>query len=251
MTLSMLTDKSYWESEWSAEIKGVNRSQSEQLLSPLIDFLDSRQSEPLKVLEIGCCPGEMLRAISHCLPNASLSGVDICSGALESTAIFLDHESIQADLHCVSLEDFSPKDKFDVIFSIGLLEHFENPLSAIEKMLKLLSPRGIFFATVPQYNTWLQRRLIHVVDPGMWQAHDPLLMNELRFKQVMSKAGLTAIQSGIVGCPSLRSVRKQRGILATISQLGARSINYTFRNLRTKPIFGWGTAVFGLGIKST
>lgn len=39
-------------------------------------------------------------------------------------------------------------DVFDVVFSLGLLEHFENVSEVLKEMVRILKPGGLFFATI-------------------------------------------------------------------------------------------------------
>lgn len=100
------------------------------------------------LLEIGC--GTSTLTLSLAPEITSLTGVDISEEALErsrnkalemkvTNAVFLNAD-------CLNL---SFKDAFDVVWSQGLLEHFDDPQTVVNEHFKALKPGGIALLSVP------------------------------------------------------------------------------------------------------
>ena len=246
-----LTDKSYWESEWAKSETGKNRStaSSVQLLGPLQKMLGRDARLLHDVVEIGCCPGDMLLALRATLPDARLVGVDICHDALMSTRARLDTEDVDVELRNADVMDIDGDEEFDLVASFGLLEHFIDPSRVIQIMHRLLRPQGLIYVTVPQYSHRLQRAVSATIDPDVWRTHHPMLMNETGLMLSLSKAGFADIQLGLAGSPSIRTKRSRTDVAAVVVQATGRAWNLFSRTVLRRPIFGWGTMVWGIGRK--
>lgn len=86
-----------------------------------------------------------------------------------------------------------PPAAFDVIFSAGLIEHFDDPSSVLEIFGRALRPNGVIITLVPNLVGWwgdLQRR----VDPHLFSLHRAYRCDEL--DGVHGAAGLAPIEAG-------------------------------------------------------
>lgn len=246
-----LTNKKYWEAEWARNETGKNRSiaSSLHLLYPLQKTLGRDLRLPHDVLEVGCCPGDMLLALRATMPNARLVGVDICHDALMSTRTRLDTEDVDVELRNADVMAMEGIEEFDLVVSFGLLEHFVDPSCVIKSMFRLLRPQGLIYVTVPQYNHRLQRAVSATIDPDVWRTHHPLLMNKAGLMSSLSEAGFADIQVGLAGSPSIRTKRSLSDVEAVLVQATGRAWNLFSRTVLRRPIFGWGTMVWGIGRK--
>ena len=100
------------------------------------------------ILDIGCGKGLLLRNFSLRYPKWNLFGIE------PSKKASLYHKRIipSADIHNGGFEDaIFEKNKFDVIFSNGVLEHVPKPLEFLKFTRNLLKEEGICFIGVPNF----------------------------------------------------------------------------------------------------
>jgi SAM-dependent methyltransferase len=67
-----------------------------------------------------------------------------------------DIKIIEADLFT-----YTPAEKYDLVLSFGLIEHFSDTKAIIETHLQFLKPGGVLFITLPNFtgvNGWVQRK---------------------------------------------------------------------------------------------
>ncbi|HSW76688.1 MAG TPA: class I SAM-dependent methyltransferase [Candidatus Saccharimonadales bacterium] len=96
-----------------------------------------------RVLDLGCSMGTML--ISFARAGAIVTGVDLSSVSLDLCRKRLDVFGLKADLYCGNAEEldtFLPVEKYDLIYSFGVIHHSPNPKKIIEQLSYYLKPEG-------------------------------------------------------------------------------------------------------------
>ncbi len=106
-----------------------------------------------EVLDLGCGPGNNLKALSK---YGTLTGADASTAALK-----LARQDFDGPLDEIWLPDKLPyADKqFDLIVMLDVLEHVEDHIGAMHRILRILKPGGVLAMTVPALR-WL------------WSSHD-------------------------------------------------------------------------------
>jgi 2-polyprenyl-3-methyl-5-hydroxy-6-metoxy-1,4-benzoquinol methylase len=109
------------------------------------DFADFERWKGLRVLEIGCGIGT--DTIGFARAGASVTAVDLSDRSLEVASqraeVFGLEDRIrflQADVE--QLSDFLPAEKFDLIYSFGVLHHTPHPDRALRVLRQYLQPGG-------------------------------------------------------------------------------------------------------------
>lgn len=100
------------------------------------------------MLELGC--GRASLTLSLCPEIEKLVGVDISEVAVAQAAQFASQHGI-ANAHFL-LDDctrLSLTEKFDFVWSQGLLEHFDDPLIVAREHFRALAPGGVALLSVP------------------------------------------------------------------------------------------------------
>jgi len=112
-------------------------------------YLISNYPPPIEILEAGCGLGRWVIPLSEI--GYSVTGIEI-----EKNAIDLINQNYQSpNLTLVNGDIFDmpfSENHFDIILSLGVLEHFETQElqdKAITEHLRLLKDDGLFFVTVP------------------------------------------------------------------------------------------------------
>ncbi len=141
-----------------------------------------------RFLEIGCAPGKMLAWVGQKL-GAEVAGLDYSPRGMALTRGLLQKLDIQADLRCEDLAatSFTP-DSFDVVYSAGLIEHFDDPSEVVRQHVRLARPGGLALVTVPHYGGFYgryQRQL----DPQNLAVHNLGIMQTEALRQ-LAPAGL-------------------------------------------------------------
>ena len=95
----------------------------------------------------------------------------------------------KAGAHCARIhigrfdKSFQPSKGFSLILMLDVLEHLEDPVSAVRHALSLLSPAGVLVITVPAFNL-------------LWTNHDTINEHFIRytktsFRTLAQQAGMT------------------------------------------------------------
>jgi ubiquinone/menaquinone biosynthesis C-methylase UbiE len=147
-----------------------------------------------KVLEAGCGTGYFSLYFQN--RGAEVYSLDFSLKALEITKrIVVDCTLLQADVRKIPIRDGF----FDVIFTDGLLEHFENPEIILEEFKRVLNPNGIIITVVPNKFAF-------------WQLLRPFIMkgieeHPLTLKQLVKlhkNVGLVPLEYGGVNVVPIR-----------------------------------------------
>lgn len=118
------------------------RDLAEDVIRNLQDSLSSRRIRGHSFLEVGCNKGYLLYMLK-------------CMGAARCLGIDPDPNSgIGAEKYGVDIVQgfFHPetmKEKFDVVFSYGVVEHMDNPLAFLKGLKDCTKENGIVFTAVP------------------------------------------------------------------------------------------------------
>jgi len=129
-----------------------------------------------KILELGCAAGRLGRAIKE-RQLCYLVGIELNPIAAQEALKFFD-EVITGDMD--TLEFPFPEGFFDCIICADILEHLKDPWQVLEKITRLLVPRGMIVCSIPNI------RNIGILDnlvKGKWQYQDAGILDRthLRF----------------------------------------------------------------------
>lgn len=120
------------------------------------ELLDGRVGDK-KCLEIGCGRGSLSAYFADDGWDCTL--LDISSTVIDQAKVAFDAAELKAnflvaDCNKMPIEDNS----YDLIFSIGLLEHFADSKNVISEQIRILKPGGLFIAyVVPELKTNIQK----------------------------------------------------------------------------------------------
>ncbi len=98
-----------------------------------------------KVLDVGCGTG--LFAYKAANKGASVLGIDFSIKAIE----IAQSKFKRSNLKYAQMDVKKIKEKYDVIVSLGTLEHMDNPLLILELFKKHLNPKGKIIITSPNW----------------------------------------------------------------------------------------------------
>jgi SAM-dependent methyltransferase len=144
------------------------------------------------LLEIGCANSVWLPYFARL--GFRVAGIDYSEIGCAQTRAAFDAAGVDAELVCA--DAFSPPEsfieRFDAVFTLGVLEHFDDTAKAIAAFARFLRSGGVLLTVVPNVrgaNGLVQR----VVNPRVLRMHVPLTPAALSSAQ--TAAGLTTISS--------------------------------------------------------
>ena len=147
-----------------------------------------------RLIEIGCAQSVFLPYFARYL-GFQVTGIDQSELGCERARQVLEREGVPGTVCCADL--FAPPAEllgsFDVAFSQGVIEHFDNtskPLAAIARFLK---PGGSMVNFVPNL-TGILGQYQKVLDRALYEAH--VVMDDARLAEAHRQAGLEVRSAG-------------------------------------------------------
>lgn len=218
-----LTDISYWEGLQgppSIELDHKNiirRWIDEKFVIFKID------SEVRSCIEIGCYPGRYLGMMSQ--RGFVVSGVDYISYAKEIPALIEAAGGRVGEFFCGDFREFTPKQKFDLVFSLGFIEHFNDWEELLRKHIEMVSPGGYLLIEVPNYRGVFQRIPRFVFDHEDYRRHNIEAMSLAAWSRICEDAGLEVLRGDAIGGYGLWFIRKPGVIQRKLRSLLVRVLD--------------------------
>jgi 2-polyprenyl-3-methyl-5-hydroxy-6-metoxy-1,4-benzoquinol methylase len=182
-TAEKLSSQEYWDHVLEeAKLPRVNTRRAYHL-SITMDFIDSfiRNKGYTSFFEVGCGSSGWLPYFAHEY-GLKVSGIDYsavgCRLAEENLRIL----SIPyGEIICKDIFEDNCTDgkKYDIVFSYGVIEHFESPEDITRIFSSFLNPGGIMITLVPNLNGfmgWLSRHYI----PDIYKMHRVISKQQLQ-----------------------------------------------------------------------
>ncbi|NJL62060.1 MAG: class I SAM-dependent methyltransferase [Methylacidiphilales bacterium] len=104
------------------------------------------QKQNIRILDAGCGSGVGTEYLVHLNPFAEVVGIDLSAGTLEVAKERCQRSGAnRAEFHQLSLFDVEQlPGEFDLINSVGVLHHTNDPIRGIQALANKLAPGGIF-----------------------------------------------------------------------------------------------------------
>ena len=147
-------------------------------------------------LELGCTPGGWLHYFNTEF-GYKVSGLDNASQGIEITRKNLDMLGVRGDLYFGDALNYTFDRQFDVVYSAGLVEHFNPPGDILGRHVKLLSDKGYVVVSVPNLFSPFYKTLQGVIGKEWLKRHIKILPSDLRL--FAQKSGLNILYCGYVG----------------------------------------------------
>ncbi|MCK7489733.1 MAG: class I SAM-dependent methyltransferase [Anaerotruncus sp.] len=149
-----LTDNLFWDQYWNdvklpVEIKEIDSTPYiKEILNIFNLYLPKDKN--INILEIGGAPGGYLAYMAKNFMY-NVSAIDYSEVGCKKTIENFKILNIPVSIYNIDIinGNLSQLPLFDIVYSIGLLEHFSEPLAIIEKHTKLIKPNGLLMLGVP------------------------------------------------------------------------------------------------------
>ncbi len=155
---------------------------------------------PIKVIELGCGTGYHTLQMTKLYPVAKVTLVDFNASVLKDTEKRLACLKCEKEFWLRDLLSLEPDEKYDIVHSQGLLEHYtpDERKRLICLHRDLLTPNGIAVILVPTpslpYRFW--RGLLEKLH--LWIYPDETAISKAEFTQELESSGLEILK--IQGC---------------------------------------------------
>jgi 2-polyprenyl-3-methyl-5-hydroxy-6-metoxy-1,4-benzoquinol methylase len=209
-----VTTKEYWDRYWGEDkprfaTYDISRGQFHSyhlLLSECLPRTRARLGiRRLRLVDCGCGEGLILRFVREQQPDVDVWGIDY-SDAIEKARrmgeeLGYDFHLIKGDLFevCRSGESGS----FDVLMSMGLIEHFEDPAWVLTQLARIVTPGGCMITVIPNFDGpfnffW------RLFDPSNYRHHVPI--SNARLVEMHKAIGLEDVMFHTMGTPSIPGI---------------------------------------------
>lgn len=120
--------------------------------------------------EVGCFPGRYLAVFGE--KGYELNGIDLTGRVEKDLPVWLKSQGFR--IGSFEKRDFlkyRPNEKYDVVCSFGLIEHFINWPELIKKHLELVKDNGYLVISTPNFRGLVQRLLHRTLDEESFRRH--------------------------------------------------------------------------------
>jgi len=148
----------HWNDNWACPPRmRLPRAYSSSIRDRM-SLLRGEVGHGMKFLEIGCAPGKMLSWVAAVL-GAEVSGLDYSEPGVRVARRLFGELGLVADIRNEDVFSTTFAERsFDVVYSAGVIEHFEDPSQIVRIHAELLKPGGVALITVPNlrgfYGRW-------------------------------------------------------------------------------------------------
>lgn len=185
MTENEKTDLKHWESAWAATPRMRFPSKIDIGIRNIQDLLKQYLRPGIRYIEVGCAPGKILSWVGREI-HSLVHGIDYSPTGVRTAKWLCDGLNIKSDIRCEdAIKNSFESESFDLVFSCGLVEHFEDPISIVTAHLNLLAPGGIALIAVPNYSG-IYLKLQSWCDEENLQIHNIKIMSVSRMNKLIA-----------------------------------------------------------------
>lgn len=190
-----ITDKEYWDNYWSNyQYDSIPKKLVFEKYMPLI-------SKGNDFIEIGGFPGLFAAAfylrgikditiLDFYINKDLIRNFEIKNNLPEGTIKYIESDFF----------DFKSEKKYDIVFSYGFIEHFENTTDVINRHINLMSENGKLLIIIPNF-LGLNGKIQQQFDKQNLDAHNLNAMDINSLKEIMKSFNLNNCSVEYIGKP--------------------------------------------------
>jgi 2-polyprenyl-3-methyl-5-hydroxy-6-metoxy-1,4-benzoquinol methylase len=211
---SALTDEAFWDAYWrqlrlpTAIDETRSSPYHREILRVFKRFVPPGQG--LQALEIGGAPGSYLAWVSRTL-SYEASAIDSSAVGCRKLAenFELLHIPVTVYRRDALEDDLSDLPRFDFVYSLGLIEHFNDPLPMIRRHVELAKPGGVVLIGVPNFRG-INRPMLAMTRPELFNTLNLRTMDIRNWTAIERQIGLEVVFRSYVGGwePRLYAIRR-------------------------------------------
>ena len=183
-----LTNKEYWENYWANyEFKKISEN---VLIKKILPKLKGAES----FIEIGGFPGEIATYFYNniCL-NVSILDYYIDEKIVNKVEIV--NSIPENSIKCIESDffEYNESTKYDIVFSYGFIEHFDDTKDVLWRHIRLLSDKGKLLVILPNFRG-LNGLIQYLFDRETYNVHNLKSMVIERLKNVLNEFALSEFE---------------------------------------------------------
>jgi 2-polyprenyl-3-methyl-5-hydroxy-6-metoxy-1,4-benzoquinol methylase len=165
-----------------------------------------KRVRPHTILEVGCGDSRWLPYLARELGVESACGIDYSPVGAELARERLAASGVRGEVHCVDMFHAGAEQvgRYDLVYSLGVVEHFEDTAAAIRAILAFVKPGGTLITEVPNMRSF-HGLLSWLYQPAVLRKHKPLTLAQLaRAHHGLGLEDIRAVRSGLfsLGIPA-------------------------------------------------
>lgn len=193
----------YWNDSWaSSDIpEAVNPSDmrlnnyvNRRFHQEFLRLFDKSDTPSMRLLEIGCAKSAWLPYFAKEF-GFSVYGLDYSPIGCQMAKKVLQLNGIEAEVVCADL--FSPPENllgtFDVVMSVGVVEHFDDTTACLRAVSSFLKPGGMLITNIPNMVGWIGT-IQKMVNKPVYDIHQ--LIDPAMLREAHERAGLEVLECG-------------------------------------------------------
>lgn len=205
--MKRLTDVTYWDEGWWKQKRPERLRLYRDVDYETVRLLEgaacaaaprgvAEARKPPRVLELGAGGSRVLPYLARRFGYA-VYGSDFSWHGCRLLASNLGLVRVKGHVVCEDLfQSALAGEEFDVVYSSGLIEHFDDTRAVIQEHLRLVRPGGYLALIVPNFQG-VQGRIWKRLAPALWARHRVFGPEEL--EPALEALGLGQIRSGYLG----------------------------------------------------
>ena len=181
---------------WNVDSMGVSNYVEYKLFHWIAETLEKlgKIGPAVHLVEVGCARSQALPVLAKRL-NISVAGMDYSPNGCQQTEAMMRREGVVGPVYCLDIFSVPAnlKERFDVVISFGLIEHFSDTNEIVTALAGLLKSGGVIFTNIPNMRgtTGFFQKLLN---REIYDIHIPLTPPQVRVAH--EEAGLSVIESG-------------------------------------------------------
>jgi len=226
-----LTERMFWERYWKnlqlPAVVNPNFSFDRCLSTVLLNRLDNvppphASKNRRSILEIGAAPGKWLSLFPQ--DRYTVSGIEYSQQGMHALRENMDLLGIKPlDLIHGDFFTLEPRACYDVVMSLGFVEHFDDPIPVIRRHVEWLRPGGVLVIGVPNF-TGLHGFAQRLLDLDILRAHNTTMMNRDFFDSLPVHLEIDKLSFDYLGSfePSLPMTYRRRTLTNILPKVALR-----------------------------
>jgi|ERR1051325_5653887 2-polyprenyl-3-methyl-5-hydroxy-6-metoxy-1,4-benzoquinol methylase len=161
-----------------------------------------KRSRATSLLEVGCGNSTWLPYLAR-KAGIEVAGMDYSEHGCEQARTNLRSEDVPGKIFCIDLFKATPEciGQYDFVFSLGLVEHFNDLPGVLAKLAEFVRPGGTLFTEVPNLHWSIHGLLCWIWQPKLLAKHR--LLNKTQLVKAHEQVGLLKVRAQYLGLFSL------------------------------------------------
>ena len=166
--------------------------------SPIMEWIHTYLSDKgNNCIEIGVFPGGYINEFGKL--GYEISGIDLTPRVVELDDIFRSRNYSVGQFWQQDFFELKSEKKYDIVYSMGFIEHFTDYKKVIAKHCDLVADNGIVFIVVPNFKGKVQYYLHRILDNKNLKRHNLESMNPKDWEDVLIENNFEIIKQGFMG----------------------------------------------------